>query len=174
MLLISLLVACAVFGLGLATGQVVQTELEESVVQELLKCINLLPTGYRVYVDVDGNVVVIPAGQRAIDLTGIDKGLLKCMQQVLGEMTVIAESSEFEDPSHQSALPTGSADFAYLLANGAKGQRIQPGLDAGADAIINTTALVDRSEHRLTKRCAGYYGAYLDIYTGCSNADYIT
>lgn len=169
MLLTSLLVAFDVFRLGLTTGQVVHTELKESVVQELLKCINRLSTDYKVYVDVDGNVVVIPAERRAIDLlTGVDKGLAKCMQQVLGEMTVIAESSEFEDPSHQSALATGSADFAFLLVNGAKGQRIQPGVDAGADGIVNAAALVD---HRLTERCAGYYGAYLDIYTGCGNAD---
>lgn len=162
MLLISLLVACAVFGLGLATDRVVHTELKESVVQELLKCINALSIDYRVYVDADGQVVVIPAGRRTIDLRGVDKGLATCMLQVLGEMTVAAESSEFGSPSHQSALATGSADFAFLLENSAKGQRPLPG---------NATALVDRSEHRLTKRCAGYYGAYLDIDAGCDNAD---
>ena len=151
MLLTSLLVACAVLGLGLSTGPVAHTKLKESVAQELLKCINLLSTDYKVYVDLDEHVVVIPAERRAIDLTGVDKALAKCMLQVLGEMTVIAESSEFEDPSHQCALATGSADFAFLLANGAKGQRTQPGLDAGADAIVNATALVERSKHRLTK-----------------------
>ena len=173
MLLTLLLVVCAVFRLSLAMNQVVNTELKESVVQELLKCINALSINYRVYVSADGHVIVIPAGRRAIDLTGMDKGLATCMLQVLGEMTVSAESSEFEDPLHQSALAAESVDFAFLLRNGAKGQRPQPGLNAGADAIVNTTTLVDRSEHRLTKRCAGYYGAFVDIYAGCNNADYI-
>lgn len=162
------------FGHGLATGRLAHTELKDSVVQELLRCINLLPTSYKLYVDVDGHVVVIPAEQRAIDLTGVDKGLADCMLQVLGEMSVTAESSEFDDASQQSALATDSADFSFLLANGAKGQRTQSGFDASADALVSDTALVDRSEHQLTKRCVGYYGAYLDIHVGCHNSEYAT
>lgn len=168
MLLTSILITCTVFGLGLATDRVVQTELEESVVQELLKCINLLSTDYKIYVGVDRHVVVIPVGRRAIDLAGIDKGLAKCMLQVLGEMTVIAESSEFEDPAHQSALATGSADFAFLLANGAKGQRTQPGFDADTDIIVNATCGRPKDVQVTTARTSIFTHNY------CGNDDYVT
>ncbi|OOF90315.1 hypothetical protein ASPCADRAFT_135270 [Aspergillus carbonarius ITEM 5010] len=145
-------------------------ELSLAVATSFLDCLNTTGTEYRLLVD-DGWTVVLPVGNRTIELEAADGALYNCltMPEIMSGMQVAAEDTIESDETHDSSIPAGTASYPWLVAQGAQGKRI-----VGSRATPSSSSEEDglaRRADALAKRTHYHYYAYLSDYASCANED---
>ncbi|RAK98559.1 uncharacterized protein BO80DRAFT_495555 [Aspergillus ibericus CBS 121593] len=145
-------------------------ELSTDVAASFLDCLNTTGTDYRLLVD-DGWTVVLPVGNRTIELEGVDGPLYNCltMPDIMSGMQVAAEDTTEYDVAHHSSIQAGAASYAWLVDRGAQGKQV-----IGSRAAPTTSSSEDGLARRadgLDKRTHYHYYAYLSDYSSCTSED---
>ncbi|PYI04710.1 hypothetical protein BO78DRAFT_420456 [Aspergillus sclerotiicarbonarius CBS 121057] len=146
-------------------------ELSTDVATSFLDCLNTTGTDYRLFVD-DGWTVVLPVGNRTIDLEAADGPLYNCltMPEIMSGMQVAAEDTTESDVAHHSSIHAGVASYTWLVAQGAQGKQIVGSRAAPSSSSSSEDGLARRADG-LAKRTHYHYYAYLSDYSSCTNED---
>ncbi|PWY75192.1 hypothetical protein BO94DRAFT_549462 [Aspergillus sclerotioniger CBS 115572] len=147
--------------------------LSIDVATSFLDCLNTTGTDYRLFVD-DGWTVVLPVGNRTIELEATDGALYNCltMPEIMSGMQVAAEDTTELDEAHHSSILADTASYAWLVAQGAQGKQVVGSRAASSSSSSSSEddGLARRADG-LQKRTHYHYYAYLSDYSSCANED---
>lgn len=134
----------------------VSTELNKNDTSLFLDCVKATGQLYEISID-GGQIVVIPAENRTLDLSGKDAALFKCMEQSAHTLNIALGATSHGREEYKGSKAAHEVDHEFLASSGAQG-------------------LTPRSVDSPLRRRAGYYGAYLQLYAGtiCTTGDYNT
>lgn len=150
-------------------------QLDSQVSRSFLDCLRNTGVEYNIYVDEDGTTVVVPTANRDVDFDGEDRALLKCIMDVNHRMKVAAESSEYYQREHESAVPSRSTTHEWLSEQDALGKtpigtrpaktHLTGNFSGGAAATGNGISIRWRRRIELMALSLRYW-TYASDYTG--------
>lgn len=97
-------------------------DLDDDTCRDLLDCLNDVNGSFRMYVDHQGFIVVLPESSRSFDLFSSDARVLRCMERVSDRLDLIAEGAVEPQKEHKQAIPLRDVTCEWLQAHGAQGK----------------------------------------------------
>lgn len=151
-------------------------DLRSEISTGFLDCVNKTGVDYKIYVDEEGTVNVIPEDGGDVDYEGKDQALYQCVLKYNDDMYIAAEPYNEEWPEHQNATHSSTHTHESLAQQGANGKKAvgtRPVDSRAIEAFMaaeNNTALRTRSN--MTTQSSLLFLGWLSDFVGCEDTDY--